>query len=143
MSDGYYFRDDGGALQGPLTRFQYEAMTLRGEVRPGTRVWREQGGNSYKINIKRRVRLTKVCSPRALGAMAEWVMIASTVFMLIFLASIKKLRDQLYKEMKGEIFTTIFMVLLLAITLTLAFATIRKLSRKVHDTTTDVFESEV
>ena len=33
--DGYYFRSPTGKLYGPLSRFQFEAWSMRGAVGPG------------------------------------------------------------------------------------------------------------
>ena len=142
-SDGYYFRDDNGRLHGPLTRFQYEAWTLRGDIRPGTRVWRQQAGNTYKIAITRRLRWGKLASQRAVGTCAEWLMVASSIMMLLFLFSIPKLRSEIAKEMSGQYFSILFFVLLVVVTLGMSVATIRKLSGRLQDETTEVFESEV
>jgi len=63
--------------------------------------------------------------------------------MLVFLVSIRKLRQQISKEMQGQYFSAAFMLLLVVATCYMSVATIRKLSNRLQDETTDVFESEV
>ena len=54
--DGYYFRSPTGQLYGPLSRFQFEAWSMRGAVGPGSKVWRQQGAHHYRVEISRRLK---------------------------------------------------------------------------------------
>lgn len=142
QSDGYYFRDASGTLHGPLTRFQYEAWSLRGAIAPGTRVWRQQAGMTYKIAITRRFRWRKLCSTSALGALTEWFVVFLTFAALFFMASIPKLRYELEKELSGHVAQTLFFVSLVVVTVVMTLATMRALFGRVADSTTEVCESE-
>ena len=68
--DGYYFRSPTGKLYGPLSRFQFEAWSMRGAVGPGSKVWRQQGAHHYRVEISRRLRWRKLLSVRSCGAMS-------------------------------------------------------------------------
>ena len=68
--DGYYFRSPTGQLYGPLSRFQFEAWSMRGVVGPGSKVWRQQGAHHYRVEISRRLRWRKLLSVRSCGAMS-------------------------------------------------------------------------
>ena len=142
-TDGYYFRDEGGKLRGPLTRFAYEAWSLRGAIKPGTKVWRQQGCNHYKIEITRKVRWRKLLSPRGCGAALEWVMMCSTVLSLAFLCTLRKLREEMREELRGHTGTTVFFVVLFLATILMTLATVRKLSGRVAVEASDLVESEV
>uniref|UniRef100_A0A7S3JS59 GYF domain-containing protein n=1 Tax=Aureoumbra lagunensis TaxID=44058 RepID=A0A7S3JS59_9STRA len=142
-TDGYYFRDERGRLHGPLTRFQYEAWTLRGAIKPGTKVWRQQMGTTYRIAISRKLRWQKVFSPQALGACTEWLMVATTIFALAFLASLRKLLQEIAKELKGDPFGIAFFFVLLFITIAMSIATMQELSRRLTDEASDIYELEV
>ena len=141
--DGYYFRDARGRLHGPLTRFAYEAWSLRGAIAPGTKVWRQQGCNHYKIEISRKVRWRKLLSPRGCGAALEWVMMCSTVLSLAFLCTLRKLREEMREELRGHTGTTVFFVVLFLATILMTLATVRKLSGRVAVEASDLVESEV
>lgn len=142
-ADGYFFRDRGGKVRGPLTRFQYEAWSLRGEIEPGTKVWRQQAGMTYPIAITRKFRWRKLLSVGAFGALTEWIAVASTLGSLFFLASIPKLRSELSAELKGNVLTTLFMLALLVVTVAMTVAAMRKLMGRVTAETTEMCESEV
>ena len=68
--DGYYFRSPTGKLYGPLSRFQFEAWSMRGAVGPGSKVWRQQGAHHYRVEISRRLKWQKLLSVRSCGAMS-------------------------------------------------------------------------
>ena len=142
-TDGYYFRSATGKLHGPLTRFQYEAWSLRGVITPGTKVWRQQGCNHYQIRISRKVRWRKLLSPRACSSMLEWFMMATTLFALAFLCTLPKLRSEMREELRGHVGTTVMFVVLFGVTIVLTLATMRKLSRRVTVDATEVCEAEV
>ena len=97
--DGYYFRSPTGKLYGPLSRFQFEAWSMRGAVGPGSKVWRQQGAHHYRVEISRRLKWQKLLSVRSCGAMSDWLMTFISVVSLVFLFSVKKLRDDLRKEL--------------------------------------------
>lgn len=141
--DGYYFRDSEGELHGPLSRFEYEVWSLRGEISSGTKVWRQQAGTTYSITISRRFRWRKLCTIGACGALTEWATVCMTFGALIFLASVPKLRNDLAKELSGHFAQIFFFVGLLTATVCMTLATMRKLCRRVTKETTDIFESEV
>lgn len=141
--DGYYFRSPTGQLYGPLSRFQFEAWSLRGAVGPGSKVWRQSGGNHYRIEISRRLKWRKLLSVRGCGAMSEWFMTFLTLLALGFLCSVKKLRDDLRKELRGHARTGFFLFLLFAATIGLSVSAMRKLSKRVVSESTDIFDCEV
>lgn len=142
-ADGYYFRDKRGRVRGPLTRFQYEAWSLRGEIAPGSKVWRQQAGITYTIAITRKFRWRKLWSAGAFGALTEWMAVASTLGSLLFLASLPKLRSELAAELDGHVGTTLLMLILLVITVAMTVAALRKLLGRVTAETTEMCESEV
>lgn len=140
--DGYYWRDATGRLRGPMTRFQFESYSLRGHIQPGAKVWRQQGANHYKVEITRRVRWRKLLSPRGCGAVMEWTMMLFTLLALLFLCTLKKLRDELSEELKENRGMAIFLFSLFALTLLLSIGTMRKLSGRVAVEACDVCDAE-
>ena len=141
-TDGYYFRDGCGRLRGPLTRFQYEAWSLRGAIAPGSKVWRQRGANHYPIRITRRVRWRKLASARGCGAVMEWATMAGSFLMLVFLLTLKPLRVELAEELSGHAATAVFFGALLVATVVLTAASLRKVSGRVAATVSEVHESE-
>jgi|TARA_B100000927_G_C16200267_1_gene363249 hypothetical protein len=141
--DGYYFRSPTGKLYGPLSRFQFEAWSMRGAVGPGSKVWRQQGAHHYRVEISRRLKWQKLLSVRSCGAMSDWLMTFISVVSLVFLFSVKKLRDDLRKELRGHAATGVFLFLLFAATVVLSVSAMRKLSKRVVTESTDLFDHEV
>ena len=76
-------------------------------------------------------------------AMSDWLMTFISVVSLVFLFSVKKLRDDLRKELRGHAATGVFLFLLFAATVVLSVSAMRKLSKRVVTESTDIFDHEV
>ena len=76
-------------------------------------------------------------------AMSDWLMTFISVVSLVFLFSVKKLRDDLRKELRGHAATGVFLFLLFAATVVLSVSAMRKLSKRVVTESTDLFDHEV
>ena len=76
-------------------------------------------------------------------AMSDWLMTFISVVSLVFLFSVKKLRDDLRKELRGHALTGLFLFLLFAATVVLSVSAMRKLSKRVVTESTDLFDHEV
>ena len=98
--DGYYFRSPTGQLYGPLSRFQFEAWSMRGAVGPGSKVWRQQGAHHYRVEISRRLKWQKLLSVRSCGAMSDWLMTFISVVSLVF-AIFCSLHDPSVSDARG------------------------------------------
>ena len=70
-------------------------------------------------------------------------MTALTLLALVFLCSVKKLRDDLRKELRGHARTGFFLFVLFAATIGLSVSAMRKLSKRVVSESTDLSDHEV
>ena len=76
-SDGFYYRNThNGQGLGPLSHDEIEYLRRTGEITDNTRVWRQQGGNIYKLDIKRKY--MNICSFEACNHACELIMITVT-----------------------------------------------------------------
>ena len=53
-TDGYYFRDNDGKVNGPMSKEMFDHMRGKGKVTEGMRAWRTVLGSAFKVNIERK-----------------------------------------------------------------------------------------
>ena len=88
------------------------------------------------------MRWNKLYTAHGCGAVAEWIMMCMTLLSLVFLCTLKKLRDELREELSGKLGMAIFMGSLFTLTVVLSITTMRKLSGRVMLEASDICEAE-
>jgi hypothetical protein len=142
-SDGYYFRDEDGDVHGPMTHSQFTSAERNGSILPGVKAWRTQGGAIFTVVVKRRFLPRNMFSASASNNICDLVIICSGLFMLLFLFSIPQLRDDIIRNMRTQIFSTVFLFVTVIATLVLTYVTIRQKARQLSRATTTIEHSEV
>lgn len=64
-TDGYYFRDGDGKVNGPMSKNIFDRMRHAGKVTEGMRAWRTVMGSAFKVNIERKFICSKLYSGSA------------------------------------------------------------------------------
>ena len=142
-SDGYYFRDEEGDVHGPMTKSQFERAERNGSILPGVKAWRTQGGAIFTVIVRRRFLPQNMFSASAGTSVCDLIIICSGLFMILFLFSIPQLRDDVIRNMRTEIFSTVFLFVTVIATFFLAYITIRQKARQISKATTTIEHSEV
>ena len=79
-TDGYYFRDADGKVNGPMSKQVFDYKRSQGKVSEGMRAWRTASGMAFKVNIERKF----ICSTSGLfsGSACNhaWELCSKTIF---------------------------------------------------------------
>ncbi len=142
-SDGYYFRDEDGDVHGPMSQGQFERAEKSGNILPGAKAWRTQGGAVFTVMVKRRFLLQNMFSASAGNSLCDLLILGSGLFMILFLFSIPQLRDDVIRNMRTQMFSTVFLFVTVIATLVLTYVTIRQKARQLSRATTTIEHSEV
>ena len=142
-SDGYYFRDADGDVHGPMTQIQFEKAEKNGSILPGIKAWRTQGGSVFTVLVKRRFLLRNMFTVSAGNNLCDLLIVGMGLFMILFLFSIPQLRDDVIRNMRTQIFSTVFLFVTVIATLVLTYVTIRQKARLLSRETTTIEHSEV
>lgn len=142
-SDGYYFRDESGDVHGPMSKSQFERAEKLGCILPGTKVWRTQGGAVFQVQVSRRFLPANIFSKAAGSSFCDLLIVFIGLAMLIFVFSLPQLQADLKKNMRTNVFSTVFFFLIVLVTIVLTYMTIKQKSSQLSRATTAIEHSEV
>jgi hypothetical protein len=141
--DGYYFRDEDGDTQGPMSKALFEQAEKRGMLFPGAKAWRIQGGAVFVVTIRRRLIPKNICSLDGGMSCCDMVMSFSGIIVIFFYLSIPENRTGLLASMQTNILSTILLFLTVIMTLALTYYAVRLRTREFARVTTSIEHSEV
>ena len=80
IRDGFYYRDSKGEKQGPFA--SKEELLEQQNIAGAKGVWRERGGNVWKINVERKFTIGRIFSFNATGAAMELSLMCVAIHLL-------------------------------------------------------------
>mmetsp|Transcript_28115 Transcript_28115/g.57662 ORF Transcript_28115/g.57662 Transcript_28115/m.57662 type:complete len:144 (+) Transcript_28115:142-573(+) len=127
--DGYFYRDSSNKTHGPLENMDFQSLRKKGVIKSSFKVWRQKGGNIFKVNLERKFTLGRILSLQSCGHFFELLMISSCLVMMVWIFRAPKLQKELGKE--GSDAT--FLKVLLFVTLLMTLFTIRTNLKRLGD----------
>mmetsp|Transcript_24328 Transcript_24328/g.65793 ORF Transcript_24328/g.65793 Transcript_24328/m.65793 type:complete len:145 (-) Transcript_24328:309-743(-) len=137
--DGYYFRDNKGVAHGPMDKEDFESLQTKGTIKPGMKIWRQNGGSIFQVKLTRNFTVGKIFSINSFGHAMELFMVSTTVLCMMFIMTMPKLRE----ELKGHWGNAIFLFSLAFFTLGLTLHSLKKTAGRLTDSASDVVCGEV
>ena len=146
--NGYYVRTKAGKKLGPMEEYQFNSLRWSRDVEQIANAWRMAGGSFYKVELTRRTvwDAKHACSLKACNHACEVVIILLTfsctagVFAMLLNGKNKNVEREMHEAGQK---TWALLMLMMAITVLTAVATVITLVRRWRAASTEVFVSEV
>jgi hypothetical protein len=115
--DGYYYRDAQDRTRGPLDDVEFDRLRKIGTIKSTFKVWRQKGGNIFKVNLERKYTLGRILSLQSCGHFFELLMISTCLLMMVWIFRAPKLQEEMHKENGDGTMLEILLILCVAMTL--------------------------
>lgn len=143
MIDGYYYRNEAGVAQGPLKDEEFKVLQTRGKILPGMRVWKQKGGNAFRVTVVRQFKIGKIFSFKSFTYFWEIFMSIMILFCMGVVFSNPKVQKDLQKDLDHHWFQKIFLFVLVVATMILYVLSLKKSGERLQASSSDVVCDEV